>query len=152
MILSLPDLGLWSHPYEPTTADLEAVDALRESTETEDASQVRLHHILSGYQLRRLEEWGRERRMLDNEKALAEIPDEILERSTQWELLEGKRVEWESLGIIGKEIWAVVMDFGAKAIVGLWDELFIRQEGFEKYKYAYDRKQIHWQNTKVSSL
>jgi hypothetical protein len=110
-------------------------------------------HATNGHQLRLIEEQGHGRRKLsrddeENERLVHEMSDEIDVRLAQWiecdkefEQFEGS--EWETM--TGK----LALEWGAKVIHCLKDEVRARREGHIHYLEVYEGGHLAWQSIDV---
>jgi len=110
-------------------------------------------HGTNGHQLRLLEKQGHERHKLstddESNKALVQIMlDEIDVRLASWIIHDNKfsqleGLEWEMMtGELG-------LEWGAKIIYFLRDEVQVRQTGCAAYLEAYEGGQLAWKSIDV---
>ena len=110
-------------------------------------------HATNGHQLRLIEEQGHGRRKLsrddeENGRLVREMLDEVDARLAQWidcddkfERFEGS--EWETMA------GELALEWGAKVIHCLKDEIRARQKGHLHYLEAYEGRQLAWQCIEV---
>ena len=140
--LSCPPLtlGIWEPEYQPIVS----LD-----TTTDDRLILDVLHNMDGHQLRLLEEQGHKRHNLSiddksNRNLVQVMLEEIDARLATWiiyynkfEQLEG--LEWE---VMTSEL---ALEWGAKVIFTLRDEVRVRQLGYSQYLAAYASGGLAWQ-------
>jgi hypothetical protein len=146
--LSLPTVTLyiWEPRYQPIVSP---------ETTIHDGSDSLLNvlHSTNGHQLRLLEEQGHERRKLSvddisNRNLVGGMLEEIDMRLATWilhdnefEQFEGP--EWETMTS------ELALEWGAKIIYCLRDEVRVRQLGRNYYLEAYKGERLAWQSIDV---
>jgi len=136
-------LCIWEPRYQPiVTPETTLHDG--------SASMLDLFHNTNGHQLRLLGQQGRERRKLtmddiSNGNLVGGMLEEIDVRLATWilhdnefEKFEGP--EWETM------IGELALEWGAKIIHCLRDEVRVRQRGCTYYLDAYKGKKLAWQS------
>ena len=144
--LSCPTLilGIWEPQYRPIV--------LLDTT-TDDRSVLDILHSMNGNQLRLLEEQGHERHGLSKDNKSSSILvramlEEIDARLATWIIHDN---EFEQL--VGPE-WEITtrelaLEWGAKIIHCLRDEVRVRQLGCTYYLEAYKGERLVWQSINV---
>jgi hypothetical protein len=137
-------LGIWEPRYLPIV--------LLDTT-TDDRLILDNLHNINGHQLRLLEEQGHERRRLSMEDGSSRnlvqaMLEEIDMRIATWiihnnefEQFEGS--EWETMK------GELALEWGAKIIHCLRDEVWVRQLGCTRYLEAYESGGLAWQSIDV---
>lgn len=138
-MIPLPDLGIWSAPYEPVTNGIL----------NGDHNLLDLFHSLNGWNLAHLERTGAERyqeaaEVDANTEMIKMMRREIETRLVQWSAKYEAFQNFE-----GSELDMVVGDialnWGAKLVFCLEDELQTRTQGLDAYLGAYKAKELAWQ-------
>lgn len=140
-------LGIWEPQYLPII--------LQDATSYSEPALENLDvlHSTNGHQLRLLEGQGHERRKLiadenSNGGLVRDMLEEIEARLTTWIIHDNEFEEFE-----GSE-WEVMtgelaLEWGAKVIHCLKDEVCVRQIGYAHYLEAYERGQLAWQSIDI---
>ena len=145
--LSSPSLilGIWEEPQY-----LPAILLDTTSCDRSDSDMLDVLHATNGHQLRLLEEQGHERYKIStddesNTVLVRRMLEEIDVRLATWiihdeqfEQLEG--LEWEVM------TGELALEWGAKIIYFLRDEVFVRRKGCAAYLEAYEGGQLAWQS------
>jgi len=141
------DLGLAMPPYHRLPHILDCP-----SLHGDDAGLLNTFHTANSNQLRQLREMGCQRYMEASrpgafEDSTRRLQEELAARLTQWEELSGNE---ESLDQRAAAMaYDLCMEWGAKIVFGLYDELQSRSQGWVTYKALYAAEGLAWQNIKL---
>ncbi len=131
-----PDLGLREPPYTFTVPDAEMILAVQEPG-NEDSLDLKLHALQCRWLLEegaaRFEAWSAP--TLDMAGVVEAGIMELRARIHAWSLLE-RPGRWSKLCTSLREVY---LDWGAKRVVWLVEELEIRQRGAEVYVAAFEQ-------------
>ena len=140
-------LGIWEPLYLPIVL----LDTTCYDGSTSNFLDVL--HGANGHQLRLLEEQGHERRKLSTDERtsgemLQRMSEEIDVRLSSWIIEDKKFAQLEGLD------WEVMtgelaLEWGAKIIHCLKDEIRVREMGHANYLEAYEGGQLAWQSIDV---
>jgi hypothetical protein len=145
---NVPDLGVAAHPYHnlPQLLHSPLIHA-------DDAVRLNMYHTLNGNELRHLREMGRRRyeeasRPGGFKASTRRLLEEIEDRIGQWELIHAhKEPLWERERIV----YELCVEWGAKVIFGMHEELEVRSRGWDVYHSSYMAEGLAWQNVNIYS-
>jgi hypothetical protein len=141
------DLGLAMPPYHRFPQILHSP-----SLGEDDAGLLNTYHTTNGDQFRQLREMGRQRYMEASrpgafEDSTRRLQEELAARLTQWEGLSGNEESHDQCA--AAMAYDLCMEWGAKIVFGLYDELQSRSRGWVTYKALYAAEGLAWQNIKL---
>jgi hypothetical protein len=141
------DLGLAVPPYHRLPQILHSL-----SLHGDDAGLLDTYHTINGDQLRQLREMGRRRYMEASrpgtfEDSTRRLQEELAARLTQWEGLSGNEESHDQQAAAMAH--DLCMEWGAKIVFGLHDELQSRSQGWVTYNALYAAEGLAWQNIKL---
>jgi|SRR5882762_769780 len=144
----IPDLGIATHPYH-RLPDL--FHLLLISADTTD--MLDMYHALNGKQLRHLREMGIQRYVEASKagafgKSTRRLTEELEDRIRQWESLYS---QGEPSGEREMMVYDLCVEWGAKVVFGMHEELESRGRGWDFYRASYVAKRLAWQNINVYS-
>jgi hypothetical protein len=142
----VPDLGVTAHPYHnlPQLLHSPLIHA-------NDTTLLNMYHTLNGNQLRHLREMG-QRRYEDASRpggfkaSTGRLLEELKDRIGQWELInahEEPSREQEEM------VYELCVEWGARVIFGMHEELEVRSRGWDIYHASYMAEELTWQNINV---
>jgi hypothetical protein len=142
----VPDLGITIHPYH-RLPQLQ----LSSLIDVDDATLLDMYHTLNGNQLRQLREMGHQRytealRAGEFEESTRRLLGELGDRIGQWEHI---RDQVKPSGEREMIVYDLCLEWGAKVIFGMHEELESRNQGWDFYRASYEAKRFAWQNTNV---
>ena len=145
---NVPDLGLAAHPYHSLPQLLHSP-----LIHANDTTRLNMYHTLNGNQLRHLREMGR-RRYVDASRpggfraSTRRLEEELEDRIKQWEVIYAhEEPSREQEGIL----YDLCVEWGAKMIFSMHEELEVRSRGWDIYHTSYMAKELAWQNVNVYS-
>ena len=139
----VPDLGITTHPYHRLPQLLHSP-----LIHSDTISVLDIYHTVNGKQLQHLQEMGR-RRYADASRVGG------FEASTRLLLLEleDRIVQWEHICVQGelsgereRTVYDLCIEWGAKVIFGVHQELEARNRGWNFYQASYVAGDLAWQN------
>jgi len=138
-LIALPDLGIWSDPYRPVSSGV--FDG--------DHCLLDVLHSLNGWNLAQLEKMGVERyreaaEVETNVAMIESMRREIATRLVQWDTQYEAYQDFEGSELDGT-VGDVALNWGARQVVSLEDELHTRARGVDVYLEAYRKKKLAWQ-------
>jgi hypothetical protein len=144
----VPDLGVTTSPYHnlPQLSHSPLIH-------TSDTALLNMYHTLNGNQLRHLREMG-QRRYEDASKpggfkaSTGRLLEELEDRIGQWELVHAYE---EPPGERERVVYKLCVEWGAKVIFGMHEELEVRSRGWDIYHASYMAEELAWQNVIVYS-
>jgi hypothetical protein len=141
------DLGLAMPPYHRLPQILHSPFLYGD-----DAGLLSTYHTTNGDQLRQLREMGRQWYMEASrpgafEDSTRRLQEELAARLTQWEELSGNEASYDQWA--AAMAYDLCMEWGAKIVFGLHDELQSRSRGWVTYKALYAAEGLEWQNIKL---
>lgn len=142
-----PDLGLWGDRFRLRVDVVERLAVLPAIQGKDDnAKLLYYHHTLAGHEFRRMKDWGAARNGKEqNESLIAAMKHELAARIIEWNHL--RRREKHMTGLLAGKLWATAMEWSAKGLHSLWDELDVRRHG--DYTRAYSQRRLLWQQVKL---
>ena len=144
----VPDLGITAHPYHRLPQLLNSL-----LIHSDNISALDIYHTLNGKQLQHLREMGQGRyadasRVGGFEASTRRLLEELEDRIRQWELISTHgelHVERE------RTVYELCIEWGAKVILGMHQELQARNKGYNFYQASYVAGDLAWQNVNLYS-